>query len=116
MTSSCSSLCSVWSYLIDIVREFAQPAKDPYAWVGYIATVCSTVCYIPQIRRIRQTRSAKDISYAMFLIWIVGSTLWLTYGIRTHKMPVILTNLINLCFRVWVLSYKIIADRRKVKH
>lgn len=108
------SFSSMWHHFSETLRAYgAQTNHEPYAWVGYIATVCSCICYIPQIHRIRKTRSAKDISYAMFLIWIFGSTLWLVYGLRTHKGPVILTNFINLSFRLWVLFYKIIADRRQ---
>jgi len=88
------------------------PPEKPYEWIGFLATMFSALCYIPQIQRIRKTQSSKDISFWMFAIWIVGSTVWITYGIRVNRWPVILTNAINLVFRIWVLSYKYIVDHK----
>ena len=111
--------CSVWEFLcqnLHAFKLFLFDPKHPYEWVGFLATTFSALCYIPQIRRIRRTQSSKDISFWMFAIWILGSTVWLIYGIRLMKWPVIWTNGINLVFRIWVLSYKHIVDRRYKKN
>jgi MtN3 and saliva related transmembrane protein len=93
-----------------------SPVKDPYAWVGYLAMSIAALCYIPQIAKIRKTQSSKDISFWMFFLWIMGSTVWITFGIRTQKMPVILTNVLNLVFRIWILCYKYITDQKNLKN
>ena len=103
---------NIWTGL----GHWLSPESDPYAWVSYIGTTMATLCYIPQIRRIRKTQSSKDISFWMFSIWIVGSSLWIIYGMRTDKIPIILNNLLNLIFRIWVLSYKLIVDRKNSKN
>lgn len=97
---------------IDGLYAFIFPPDKPYEWVGFLAVLFNMVCYIPQIRRIRLTQSSKDISFWMFSIWIMGSTTWVIYGIREMRWPVIITNGINLVFRIWVLVYKYIVDRR----
>lgn len=104
-------LSRAWSFGMQALFS----AEKPYEWIGFLATMFSALCYIPQIQRIRRTQSSKDISFWMFAIWIVGSSVWIIYGIRVNRMPVILTNSINLIFRVWVLSYKYIVDRRNKK-
>lgn len=96
-------------------QAFIFPPNKPYEWIGFIATVVNIVCYIPQINRIRRTQSSKDVSFWMFSIWIAGSTTWILYGIKEMRWPVIITNSINLVFRIWVLSYKQIVDRRSKK-
>jgi len=102
----------VWESIL----QWISPQNDPYAWLGYLATTMAALCYIPQIQRIRKTQSSKDISFWMFSLWIIGSSFWITFGIRTEKMPIILTNLLNLLFRIWVISYKIIVDRKNSKY
>jgi MtN3 and saliva related transmembrane protein len=103
-----SALCQT----INGLYAFIFPPDKPYEWVGFLAVLFNMVCYIPQIRRIRRTQSSKDISFWMFFIWIMGSTTWVIYGIREMRWPVIITNSINLVFRIWVLVYKYIVDRR----
>ncbi len=100
------------SHSMDAMYGFIFPLNKPYEWVGFLAVLFNMVCYIPQIRRIRRTQSSKDISFWMFSIWIAGSTTWVIYGIREMRWPVIITNGINLVFRIWVLVYKYIVDRR----
>ena len=108
MESIYTGLCQA----IDGLCGFIFPPDKPYEWIGFLAVLFNMVCYIPQIRRIRRTQSSKDISFWMFSLWIMGSTTWILYGIREMRWPVIITNGINLVFRIWVLAYKYIVDRR----
>jgi MtN3 and saliva related transmembrane protein len=108
-------LCDFATSLWINVGEHLWPANDPYAWISYLGTTMAALCYIPQIRRIRKTQSSKDISFWMFSIWIVGSSTWIMFGIRTEKPPIILNNLLNFIFRSWVLSYKLVVDRKNTK-
>jgi MtN3 and saliva related transmembrane protein len=110
------SFDNFWITMCSHIGHWLSPADDPYAWVGYSSTALAALCYIPQIVKIRKTQSSKDISFWLFALWIMGSSVWITYGIRTVKWPIIWINVLNLFFRIWVLSYKIIIDRKNLKN
>lgn len=91
------------------LKEWLLYHKDA---VGYAATFLCAVANVPQIVRIYRNKSAKDVSFPMFALWITGSCIWLTYGIMERLKPIILTNLLNLTVRFWVLATKVFMDHK----
>jgi MtN3 and saliva related transmembrane protein len=61
---------------------------DTIDFIGYVAATCTTLSFLPQLIRVVRLRSARDISLGMFLIFSVGTALWLTYGLLAHSKPV----------------------------
>jgi hypothetical protein len=49
--------------------------------VGGIATLCSISSFVPQAWKIIRTRDTSGISTRMYVLTVVGFSLWLTYGI-----------------------------------
>jgi len=49
--------------------------------IGYLAAISTTIAFLPQAIRIWKTKSAKDLSLFTFLIFCIGTMLWLIYGI-----------------------------------
>ncbi|MEA5139690.1 SemiSWEET transporter [Arcicella rigui] len=74
--------------------------------LGYFAGVLTTIAFVPQVIQIYKTKSAKDISLAMFLLFTFGVTLWLVYGISTNAVPVIAANAITLLLSLVILFFK----------
>ena len=64
-------------------------------WLGYIAGIFTTLCYIPQIMRVFKTKSAHDISLIFNAMLLTGTFLWLSYGICSHDIPIIIWNSIG---------------------
>lgn len=64
--------------------------------LGYIAGLCTTIAFIPQVIRTWKTRHAGDISYAMLILLISGVSLWLIYGMVIDEGPVIIANSVTL--------------------
>lgn len=71
--------------------------------LGYIAGILTTVAFVPQVMQIYRTKSAKDVSLAMFLLFTVGVALWLAYGIMTHSFPVVVANTVTLMLSFVIL-------------
>jgi MtN3 and saliva related transmembrane protein len=46
--------------------------KSTIDLIGYVAATCTTVSFMPQLIRVIQLRSARDISLIMFLVFSVG--------------------------------------------
>jgi MtN3 and saliva related transmembrane protein len=48
-----------------------------------------------------------DVSMKMFLLYVVGMSMWLTYGILKSDLPIIITNAVALTFHGMMLYFKI---------
>lgn len=83
-----------------------------FTLIGYAAAVCTTVAFVPQLLRVWQRRTARDISLSMFLVFSIGELFWLLYGIFIHSLPVILANAITLLLALAILTLKLYFDRK----
>jgi MtN3 and saliva related transmembrane protein len=63
--------------------------------LGFIAGVLTTCSFIPQLIRVVKLKSAREISTLFTALLLLGSILWLAYGIYFRLMPVILWNSIS---------------------
>ena len=72
-----------------------------------IAGLLTTVAFLPQAFKIWRSRSARDVSLAMFVCFCVGIVLWVVYGVMLGSLPVILANVATLCIAVTILVFKI---------
>ena len=74
--------------------------------LGYIAGILTTLAFVPQVLQIYKTKSVKDVSLSMFLIFTAGVSMWLVYGIKVHALPVIAANAITLILSLVILFFK----------
>ena len=65
---------------------------DLTPYVGYVAGAMTVVSYAPQAVRVWRTHEVKDLSYAMLALLVFAGALWITYGVISSQLPVILTN------------------------
>ncbi|WP_027470078.1 SemiSWEET transporter [Deefgea rivuli] len=80
--------------------------------IGLIAAACTTAAFIPQVWQVWSSRSAKDISLGMYLIFILGVLLWLLYGIMLGDIPLIAANAVTLILAGAVLGMKLWFERK----
>jgi MtN3 and saliva related transmembrane protein len=81
-----------------------------YNILGYVAGALTTVSFLPQVIKTFKSRSAKDISLGMYLIFSTGVFCWLLHGIGVNSMPIILANLV-----VFVLTMAMVVMKFKFK-
>ncbi len=74
--------------------------------IGLMAGTLTTISFIPQVLRIWRTRSGKDVSGHMFVIFSLGVALWLIYGICLRDYPIIISNAVTLALSGSVLFLK----------
>ncbi len=74
--------------------------------LGYMAGFLTTVAFVPQVLHVFRTRSTKDVSLGMFLLFSSGVALWLVYGVWISSWPVIWTNVVTLALSLCVLWAK----------
>jgi MtN3 and saliva related transmembrane protein len=75
--------------------------------VGMAAGTLTTLAFLPQVLKIYRTKSARDVSYLMFLIFSTGVLLWLIYGILIGSAPIIAANVVTLGLAIIVIALKV---------
>lgn len=83
-------------------------------WVGYVAAFCTTAAFIPQVILVWRERSARAISFSMYLSFCFGVFLWLCYGIAIRAWPIAINNALTLALASSVLVMKWRFDRPSV--
>ena len=76
-------------------------------YIGFLAAFCTTFAFFPQALKVWKTKSTRDISLYMFIIFTVGVFSWLIYGITISDLPIILANSVTLILSLFILLYKI---------
>ena len=76
-------------------------------YIGYIAGICTTIAFLPQVIKVYNTKSTKDISLGMFIIFTFGVFCWLIYGLIIQDIPIILANLVTIFLASFILISKI---------
>jgi MtN3 and saliva related transmembrane protein len=75
--------------------------------IGTAAAVCTTAAFIPQVLQIWRTRSARDVSLPMYLIFTTGLVCWLWYGWLLSAWPIIIANIVTLALALAVIGMKL---------
>ncbi|MFH0901804.1 MAG: SemiSWEET transporter [Pseudomonadota bacterium] len=75
--------------------------------LGLVAGALTTASFLPQVVRTLRTRSARDISLAMFVLFSAGVALWLVYGILLGAAPIIAANGVTLALALAILAMKL---------
>lgn len=75
--------------------------------LGLAAGTLNTISFLPQMLKIWQRKSAKDVSLVTLITFITGTLLWLIYGTYLQSLPIILANGVTLIFNLIILRLKI---------
>jgi len=80
--------------------------------VGSVAAAFTTVAFVPQVLRVWRLKHARDISRPTFVLFSVGLSVWLVYGLLISSIPVIVANAVTLVLAAVILALKTRFDRR----
>lgn len=79
---------------------------DAATWVGYAAGAMTVIAFVPQVLKTWRSRSASDVSLAMYLIFAFGVFLWMVYGIVIHSTPVVAANAVTFLLALTMIVFK----------
>jgi MtN3 and saliva related transmembrane protein len=74
---------------------------------GSIGAACTTLSFVPQVLQIWKTKSAKDVSLPMYLMFILGVICWLVYGLMLNAWPIIIANVVTSMLALAVVIMKL---------
>lgn len=76
-------------------------------YIGFMAGTLTVFSFLPQVFQAWKTKRVKDVSFAMMALLMTGAAMWITYGIMTNDMPVILTNVCALVLQTAIMTAKV---------
>ena len=79
---------------------------DTVTIIGLIAAAFTTIALLPQLIKVWKTKSTKDISIGMFLLYCGGVLLWFVYGVFRNDLAIILANSLAFIQALIILMFK----------
>jgi MtN3 and saliva related transmembrane protein len=76
-------------------------------YIGSLAAICTTLCWVPQAVKIIREKQTQGVSLITQAVFTVGLALWLIYGLFLTNWPLILANAVTLLFSVVILILKV---------
>jgi len=80
------------------------------SWItimGLVAASLTTFAFIPQVIKTWRMKETRDISFWMYLVFTIGVSLWLGYGILIGDYPILIANGATLILAFIILIAKI---------
>lgn len=69
--------------------------------LGFVAMIFTTIATLPQIVKMIKTKSVKDISLMMCVLFCVGFSIWILYGVLKGSLSLIIGNCISIiCYLI----------------
>lgn len=81
--------------------------------LGYVAMAVIMIAFLPQAYQVWKTKSVEDISFSTYLLLILSTILWATYGFLRKDNPLIFTNIILAVLQGSILFYKFKYGKNK---
>jgi MtN3 and saliva related transmembrane protein len=76
-------------------------------FIGFFAASLTTISFMPQVLKVLKTKDTAALSLPMYIIFTVGVSGWLVYGLLKGDMAVIIANAITLILTLFILYYMV---------
>ncbi|ERT08872.1 PQ loop repeat family protein [Lyngbya aestuarii BL J] len=75
--------------------------------IGLLAGALTTVAFLPQVIKTWKTKSTRDVSLGMFVMFCTGVFLWIVYGALIGDLPIVAANIVTLSLASTILFFKL---------
>lgn len=82
--------------------------------LGYLAGICTAIVFLPQTIQTIKSKNVDGLSLFTYIIYCIGMTSWILYGIYLSSVQMIFFNGISLFFAL-IIIYMIIKGKTKKK-
>lgn len=79
--------------------------------VGFVAGVCSTSSFVPQVLKAWREGDTEAISKRMYIVTVSAFSLWIAYGVMIQSWPIITFNAASLVLSGAILVLKLRSSR-----
>ena len=73
---------------------------------GWIASVLTTLIFIPQIVKALKTKLTNDISMLMIILAVLGNSAWLIHASLSGNMPLIVCASLIIVMSLFLIGFK----------
>lgn len=73
---------------------------------GWIASILTTLIFLPQLYKAFSTRMTKDISMLMLLLAVLGNATWLVHASLTRNTPLIVCATLIILMSIILILFK----------
>jgi MtN3 and saliva related transmembrane protein len=84
-----------------------QTLADVAPWIGSLAAVLTTLCWLPQAARLIRHKDTRAISLTTNLVFFSGLVCWLLYGVALADWVLIGANAVSLLFTSVIIAMKL---------
>jgi MtN3 and saliva related transmembrane protein len=77
--------------------------------LGALAATASVVSFVPQAWKVIRTRKTGELATMMWVLNVVGFSLWTAYGIDLGMWALVVPNAICLVFSGFILAMKLVS-------
>lgn len=79
-------------------------------WIGSVAAVLGTLCWLPQTAKILRHRRTDGVSVITNAMLLVAVMLWVIYGVYHESWPIIIANAVSAALIAAILGMKLRID------
>ncbi len=80
---------------------------DSTSIIGFVAATFTTLAFLPQMLKTIKYKETKDISLIMYIVFVIGISFWLVYGVLINSYPIILANIVSFILAFIILLLKL---------
>ncbi len=75
-------------------------------FIAFIASMLGVGGTLPQIIKIIRTGDTRALSYPTYLMWVIGSMLWVSYGLAEAVYSIVFWNCVSFMTAMTVINLK----------
>jgi MtN3 and saliva related transmembrane protein len=79
--------------------------------VGLIAASFTTFAFVPQVFKIWKNRNISGVSISMYVIMLIGISMWLFYGFLIKSLAVIVANIVTGLLQLFIVTLIFISRK-----
>ncbi len=76
-------------------------------YVGYLAALLGTICWIPRAWKAWASRDTSGLSLPSNLMFLATVSLWLLYGLMISDLPLIAANIFSTTAMLMIVAAKL---------
>jgi len=83
---------------------------------GWLASIFTTIIFLPQLIKAFKTKLTDDISMWMLILSVIGNSFWFAHASLSRNMPLLVCALLIIIISVTLIIFKYMNERDVAKN
>lgn len=79
---------------------------------GWLASVFTTIIFLPQLVKVIKTKLTHDISMLMLVFSVIGNGFWLAHASLSQNMPLLVMALLIILISITLIIFKYLNEHK----